>query len=77
MYLRDVSGPDDPRTPDRTRCVVPALSPDTALWHHVGMDEIEPGELCPSCYEIPLDGDPGEVVECPNCGHRCLVTDDW
>jgi predicted RNA-binding Zn-ribbon protein involved in translation (DUF1610 family) len=32
------------------------------------MDEIEDGDLCMSCGEIPLFGVPGDVVECPDCG---------
>lgn len=32
------------------------------------MDEIEDGDLCTSCCEIPLFGDPEDVVECPDCG---------
>lgn len=33
----------------------------------------EQGELCPSCNEVPLDGDPGDIVECPNCGAEVLI----
>ena len=32
------------------------------------VDPIEDGEICPSCGEVPLTGEPGEDVECPNCG---------
>lgn len=24
--------------------------------------------LCPGCSEVTLRGDPGDTVECPNCG---------
>lgn len=37
--------------------------------------DIESGELCPSCNEVPLfheDADGGEV-ECPNCGEIVVV----
>lgn len=37
--------------------------------------EIESGELCPSCGEVPLfheEADGGEV-ECPNCGEIVFV----
>ena len=37
--------------------------------------EIESGELCPSCGEVPLfheEADGGEV-ECPNCGEIVVV----
>jgi len=36
--------------------------------------EIESGELCPSCGEIPLLGDEDEEVECPNCGEIVSIT---
>lgn len=37
--------------------------------------EIESGELCPSCGEVPLfheEADDGQV-ECPNCGEIVFV----
>ena len=37
--------------------------------------EIEDGEVCPSCGEVPLFGDEGEEVECPNCGSEFVITD--
>lgn len=33
----------------------------------------EAGELCPSCNEYLLDGDSGDVVECPNCGATVVL----
>ena len=35
--------------------------------------EIESGELCPSCSEIPLFGYEGEEVECPDCGEMIVI----
>jgi len=35
--------------------------------------EIESGEICPSCGEVPLLGEVDEEVECPNCGEVALV----
>lgn len=39
------------------------------------MEQIFPGELCPSCGEVPLDGPYDEEVECPNCGMIVRVSD--
>lgn len=36
--------------------------------------QIESGELCPSCGEIPMFGDEDEEVECPNCGEVVSIT---
>lgn len=41
------------------------------------MDSIYPGELCPSCGEVPLDGDDNEEVECPNCGAVVVISGNW
>lgn len=38
-------------------------------------DEIERSEICPSCGEIPLDGEVGDEVECPNCGAVYLIVE--
>ena len=37
-------------------------------------EEIRSADLCPSCYEIPLVGEVGEEVECPNCGHVVIIS---
>ena len=37
-------------------------------------EEIRSADLCPSCYEIPLVGEVGEEVECPNCGHVVVIS---
>ena len=41
------------------------------------MEEIRPGELCPSCGEVTLDAEEGEQVECPNCGEIVVISGDW
>ena len=40
------------------------------------MIEIESGELCPSCGEVPLLGDIDEEAECPNCGEVVVIGED-
>jgi len=35
--------------------------------------EIESGEICPSCGEIPLFGDDEDEIECPNCGEVVTI----
>lgn len=41
------------------------------------MIEIESGEPCPTCDEVPLLGEVDEEIECPNCGELVIIGDDW
>ncbi len=40
------------------------------------VDPIYDGEICPSCGEVPLTGDPGDDVECPSCGAVFYIPED-
>ncbi len=38
--------------------------------------QIEDGELCPSCGEIPIAFYGHDKAECPNCGEQLRRSDD-
>lgn len=38
--------------------------------------EIEDGELCPSCGEIPIFFYGADEAECPNCGEILMLSEE-
>ena len=61
------------RFPHRLDCVV-SMTREAEDGMYV--DPIYDGEICPSCGEVPLTGDPGDDVECPSCGAVFYIPED-